>query len=307
MSNDILDDLRRLSPDLDALGEQWPAHERAELVDRIRSSEAPGPLPRIGRRRVVAGSLLVAATVAAAVTVPSLLPSDAPGAANPAAAAALDRLSRIAQAAPVDIAGPDQFLHLVVDEHDVGFLDDGTGRRSDLATSYETWTGSRGQVWQRQSGSQADFFPAHDGDTTYITSLPTDTDELNDYLRSHASGSDSVDEAVFVAIGDLLRGANVPAALRSAALGVLAETDHVTVGPSKVDWHGRPVEEFDFIDNSLRLGVVESLFFDPHTAALLDERTTDADPASVRSSSVLVSDVVDAVPPEVVRTAVRQK
>lgn len=39
----------------------------------------------------------------------------------------------------------------------------------------------------------------------FLTSLPTEPDQLSAYLRARVSGSSSQDEAVFVAIGDVLR------------------------------------------------------------------------------------------------------
>lgn len=303
MSNDILDQVRRFQPD--ELTERWPAPARTALAERIRQDD-PAPLRprRLPPRRVLLGSGLVAAGVLAAVAVPAILPDGAPGAANPAAAAALHRLARTAAGAPVEVAGPGQFIHTITRQTQHGLP---AGPAVDTALTTEAWRASDGRLWRRDLDdlsrrSTTQFFPA-DGTPSYLASLPTDPADLGRYLRDHASGSDSIDEAVFVAVGDLLRDGGAPASLRSAAVAVLARTDQVRLGLATRDDLGRAVQEFDFVDDASRPGQLQALYFDPGTAQVLDERTTG--PGFTSTSSVLRSDIVDSVPAEVLSRAVR--
>jgi hypothetical protein len=108
----------------------------------------------------------------------------------------------------------------------------------------------------------------------FLAGLPTNVDQLADYLRGHVSGSTSRDEAVFVAVGDALRTGDLLATsqLRAALFGVLGTTSGVTVHPDEPDYLGRPATRVDFVDERNRPGEVQSLYFDPHTYQLLEER-----------------------------------
>lgn len=335
---DVMDQLAKFRPDAESLDEQWPPARRAELAGSIRRGDQgvnarlrhrPAPQQkRSRRRRLVAASALAAAALVAAVVAPTLLPNGAPGGASPAAAAALERLARVAANTPADIAGPGEFVHTVVRNHQVGvFLDNPPNDKTrDIDDRYESWTASGGEFWRHDSsvakagdgtvlhrGKDTLFFPARSGaadrfgeaSSPYGSPLPTDADELQTYLRAHVHGSNSKDEAMFLALGDVLRSTTAPAALRSAALTVLARVDHVTLGTSTEDSQGRRVQEFVFADDSIRAGVVQRFFVDPRTAQLIEERTTQ--PKLVNTTTTLVSDVVDSVPNSVRRTAVHQE
>lgn len=318
---DVMAELARLRPSTTTLDEQWPIDVRARLLDDIRLRHRPTRRPR--RRAVVLSAFAVVAAVVA-IAVPVLLPSGTPGGASPAAAAALKQLADVAADTPADVAGPGEFVHTVVRNHQVGvFLDnDPDDATRDLDDRYESWTGSDGRTWRRDTsvaasqdgtvlrrGSDVLFFPAgaeeagRFGETgsPYGSPLPTDADRLETYLRSRVQGSNSRDEAMFLALGDILRGTTAPAALRSAALTVLARVDHVTLGGSTRDSQGRGVRELVFEDGSVRAGVVQSFFVDPRTAQLVEERITSDD--LVSTTTTLTSEVVASVPPEVVRTA----
>lgn len=322
MTHDVLDQLRTFRPDPEALERQWPAESRAALAEQITNDEV-GTRARLRhrprRRWVVAASVAVAAALAAAV--PALLPDGVPGAASPAAAAALEQLARVAANAPVDTAGPGQFVHTVLREHTNGAPEGAAdGSVPNVIETRDSWRASDGRLWQRDvavdvtrtaSGSTSrtstEVVPAseYSGEAAHLAALPTDAGSLERYLRAHVSGSDSTDEAVFVAVGDLLRGGTVTAGTRSAAVAVLARTAHVRLGPVSRDGLGRDVQEFDFVNEAARPGVVEALLFDRRTAQLVGERTTQ--PGAEHTTSVLVSEVVDSVPADVLRTAVAQR
>lgn len=331
MNTSVMDRLSALRPDphwadadAGALIEQVLATGRA--VDRdVRRTDLRliGAQPH--RRRIVVATGVLAAAAAAAVVIPSVLPADAPGGASPAAAAALHRLARMAAHSSLDEAGPTQFRHTVESSIQSGVLGEGpdkvTGKptvlRGTLTGRLESWTSADGQVWRRDVDTDADgrthidtyLFAAGDDQTSYpsphyLASLPTTPGALESYLRSHVSGSMSNDEAVFVAIGDMLRGGFAPPALRSAAIEVLAGLDHVSLGNATHDERNRPAQEFDYIDTSKRPGEVDGLFFDPTGAQIVQETNTAPDWSY--TSIVEKADVADAVPAEILRTAVRQ-
>ncbi len=136
-----------------------------------------------------------------------------------------------------------------------------------------------------------------------LASLPTDTSALQHYLRTHVSGSTSRDEAVFVAVGDLLRTGIAPRALRAAAIRVLARTRHVALGTTRSDALGRPVIRFDFIDDKGRPDEIQSLLFDPKTAALVGEIDSNAAGKPWFTSTLVSSGVTANVPPQVLARA----
>lgn len=107
----------------------------------------------------------------------------------------------------------------------------------------------------------------------FFATLPTDPDKLNEYLRSHVSGSTSRDEAVFVAVGEALRTADALASpkLRAAFLAVLSRTPGVTVFEGQRDDLNHPAIRADFVDQANRPGEVQSLYFDPTTFQLTEE------------------------------------
>jgi hypothetical protein len=308
-----LDKLRDLRPE-----PTWSSADQAHLLDSVldsprRRDRADIRLAAARPRRRGAVTIAAVATIAAAaVVIPAVLPADAPGSASPAAAAALHRLAHVAVSSPADDAGPTQFRHMIVRERQVG----PRGQASDTERM-EGWTAADGRLWRRDITAydtgrrvvDTYLFSAGDNDTaypspSYLASLPTEVGALQNYLRGHVSGSASKDEAVFVAVGDMLRGGFAPADLRAAAVGVLARTDHVRLGSATQDSTGRPAEVFEFVDGTRRPGDVESLYFDPSTAQVVEERTDASDLQF--SSTVLTADVTNSVPEYIRRSAVPQ-
>jgi hypothetical protein len=132
-------------------------------------------------------------------------------------------------------------------------------------------TGSQEGCQRFPVGGSADFeMPSR----AFLDGLPTDPDRLEEYLRGHVQGSSSLDEAVFVAVSDALRTADGLASpkLRAAMLAVLSRTPGVTVFEGQRDYLGRPAIRADFVDQAIRPGEVHSLYFDPATFQLTEER-----------------------------------
>lgn len=317
MSTDLDDRLSALRPE-----PQLSTDERDAMLGEIlatdRSAATAFVAPRSRRRRrVVIGTAMVGVAAAAAVVVPSVTPSDAPGGATPAAAAELHRLATVIEHHRSFELGPHQYWYVDSTLTQVGvFGDPAAGaRRETLVDRSLSWTDRHGSVWRRdlttdgrgvhRSGTL--YFPGDvEGTVKYFDSLPTDAKSLREHLRSHASGSDSVDEAVFVAIEPILQSGVAAPQLRSAAVQVLAETDYVSVVRGAHDSLGRMTDRFDFNDptDPNRPDTVQSIYFDPRTAVVLE--TTDIGPGTHNVEIVHDARVTGSVPPDVRRSAVTQ-
>jgi len=299
---DRLEALRPTDADVDRL---WSRAERHAALDGVLH-----PAPRRSIRRPLMLGVAAASVAVVALGVSLVLPGGAPGGASPAAAAELDRLAGIAAAAPFDTARADQFLHMVVVDTQTS---DGSAAENPAGTSVrtlESWTGADGSIWRMDTDAgrvQYFRFPTGGDDTAapspaYLASLPTDPAALGAYLRANVSGSTSADEAVFTAVGDMLRGGFAPPALRVAALTVLKGTPHVALGPATVDGQGRPVVELDFVDQGNRPDQVQALYFSTETAEIVQE--SQRAPGFAFTGVVRTSDIADAVPADVLAHAV---
>ena len=302
------DRLTALRPTDATVDRLWSPDDRAATLRRVLDT---GPAPTRRSRRPVALGLAAAAVAVVAVTVSLVLPGGTPGSASPAAAAELDRLATVAASAPFDAAGPDDVLHMVIVEQQTGGGVPENASGTPMQTTMESWTASDGTVWRKDSGgplggvSYFVFTDATDSTTAptpaYLASLPTNAGALRDYLRSHVSGSNSTDEAVFTAVGDMLRGGFAPPALRVAALDVLKHTDHVTLGSAVTDQLGRAVVELDFVDQATRPDTVQALYFAQDSAEIVQESLRG--PGMDYRSIVQTAEVVPAVPDEVLAQA----
>jgi hypothetical protein len=322
MTTDLSDRLSALRP-----APQFPPLERQAMLDTILNTDraVTEPLTAIAarsprRRRLLAGAAAVGLAAAVAIVVPALVPSRTPGGATPAAAAELRRLAVITTHHRSATLGPgqywyvDQTLNQTGDARDL--FGDPNSRRVTLTARYLSWTDQHGNLWRQEQSTDAngkpgvstDYFPAHansDESPDFLASLPTVADNLRDYLRAHATGSDSVDEAVFVAIEPILQGGIASAQLRTAAVQVLAETDHVGLTRNARTSTGLSAERFDFIDQTNRPDTIQSIYFDPKSAQVLETSTTAPNSTSVEI--VHQTHVTDSVPTAIRKTAVRQK
>ena len=320
--SDVLDDLVALRPDATTIDRVWaPQQQSGTLAAVLADGQRPVARdhrltrpPRQARRRRYAIGAAVLAVAAAAVSLQIVLPHSSPGGATPAAAEALEGLAITAAASdPVDLAGPGQFRHLVVQTWQAAMPD---RQVPETWQTFESWTASDGRSWRHNYGhdstghkiDQSLAFPPG-GDQTFSASpaflagLPTDAGRLRQYLRSHASGSSSRDEAVFVAVGDLLRTGLASPKLRAAAIRVLEHTPHVTIGTPRTDALARSVIRFDFIDNSKRANEIQSLLFDSKSAALVEEIEGYGSGQPWFTSTLVSSGVTSSVPSQVVAHA----
>lgn len=286
------------------LAQAWPADRQAAVLDRVRNEHdtptdaglavvGAAPARRMPRRRLLITAGGIAAAAAAILIIPLVVPSGAP--AGPPTAAALEGLA--VTAAAEQPLHPGQYRHAIV-----------TDTQNGHTVVRESWTSADGTVWRHDSAGQTSEyyrFPPGGDDLNYpspsfLAGLPTDPTALGSYLRSHVHGSSSRDEAVFVAVGDMLRGGFAPPALRAAALRVLEATGHVTAAPGN-DPAGQPAIKVSFVDQQTRAGEVQTLYFDPVTARIIRESMTA--PGITFQSVVTASGIVDAVPPQVLKIA----
>lgn len=300
-----IDSVMAFRPSDETLDALWPPAERAAALDRILAGTATSTRTnhRVGRRALTVGLSAAAAAVAAAVIVPIVVPLGGPGGASPAAAAELTRLAEVAATSPGPTAGRGQFLHLLIDERQSGRLGinpDGTARPVD-GVVLESWTAYNGTIWRRDinNPNPVDYyeFPPGRDDTaapspSYLQSLPIDPAKLEKLLRHNPAEPNGSDNAIFTAVGDMLRGGFAPPALRTALVIVLKGLHQVTLGPATVDALGRRAVQFIIAGQG-------SLFFDPVTAQIIEE----SDPSMGFVSLVEKADVVDAVPADVLKNA----
>lgn len=311
MSIDLDDQLSAFRPD-PQLTTAERDHMLAAVLDSDRHVETAS---RSHRRRALTVGAVIGLAAAIAVVVPTLLPSKASGGASVAAAAELQRLAVVVSEHRSVILGAQQYWYADQTTTQTGdaqvLFGDAVSRTVTLTTRSQSWTDQRGSLWRQDRSTDRNgrysvgtyYFPT-DGELTYFAALPTDAAALRRYLRSHASGSDSVDEAVFVAIEPILQSGIAPVRLRAAALRVLAETRHVTVDHHAHDRTGRSVERFDFRDAGGRPGT-QSIFVDPGSAQVLETSMTA--PGSSIVDVVHQARITDSVPAAVRSSAVHQK
>jgi hypothetical protein len=318
---DVIAELAALRPEAATIERLWPAQQQDDTLAAVlahdhrpdRRDHRLTRSPRQTRRRRGVAGAAILGVAAAVVSLQVVLPQGGPGGATPAAATALEGLAITAAASdPADLARPGQFRHLVERTWQAAMPEGGMPIRQTV----ESWIATDGRSWRRDHGNDNTghlfdeylAFPPG-GDQTYsaspayLASLPTDTSALQHYLRAHVSGSTSRNEAVFVAVGDLLRTGIAPPALRAAAIRVLARTSHVALGTTRSDALGRPVIRFDFIDNKGRPDEIQSLLFDPKTAALVGEIDSNAAGTPWFTSTLVSSGVTANVPPPVLARA----
>jgi hypothetical protein len=175
-------------------------------------------------------------------------------------------------------AGPDDYVH----EVDAVYRVRDDGSRIGAAIHPGVYAAANGDVVELDSGpgGSCTVFK-HSGDPSpteptaaYLAALPTDPNQLADYLLNHVHGSTSKDEAVFVAVDDMLRNFDGFASprLKAAMVDVLSRSHLVTVHSGVDDDFGRPAIRVDFMDQARRPGELTSLYFDPTSFQLLERR-----------------------------------
>lgn len=139
------------------------------------------------------------------------------------------------------------FLHVKTEalQQNSGIFGDG----KTLDTNRESWIRWDGKTWAIDSRPSAGWreyqlFPRaaepylNNPTPESAAALPDDPDAVRTYLDEHVSGSNSHEEAIFVAVCDLTRSQFLPPETLAAALRVLADVDGIET--KDVTFHGRP-------------------------------------------------------------------
>ncbi|KAA1373580.1 CU044_5270 family protein [Aeromicrobium fastidiosum] len=282
----VIDDLRPAHEPLDA---EWSA-------DTLTAIMAQPVRPKRRRRR-----LAVAATLVGVVTVPVMLSGG-----SASARAELLSLAVVAARADGPVITPGTYLHVRTESLQVNSSVLGDGKRLDTnRESWTRWDGDMVAIDTRPSAGWTEHHRfTHDPDDIgfgspspeFVASLPDTPDALRRYLDRTVSGSNSHEEALFVAISDLAYSRMLDPHTFATALRVLADVRGVSTDDVEVD--GRPAVEVQY-DRFFGLGFVSRSSFtvDTETAQLL--RMSETSPSSDYTSRTRSVEVVDEVPPEV--------
>jgi len=257
-------------------------------------SPAAGHRPRRSRRTAL---LVAAAAAVAAVSLPVFNSGDA-------VAADLHDLSRAAVSYDGPALREGNWLHErseSVQRNDAGLSDGAV-----IDTGRETWTRWDGRILlieQRPSRGWTtyDVFdddnPASYQEPTpeFAQTLPDDADGLRAYLDDRVDGSSSHSEALFEALTALATSHTLPPRTLAAAYEALADVDHVRTSDVEID--GRPAVKIAYEEELT--SSAESIIVDRATGQVLS--TSLRSPRSTYTSTTTLSEVVDAVPAEVLK------
>lgn len=284
IERDPLERLAAYRPSSAQLAPEWsPPAVRA----RIMAAQPGGTLswrPRRPRRAVSAAVLSAAAVVAliAGILFAVVRPAGQPGGVGAGAPLSLTATRN------TPVVGSGQFAQRSMTSYSISA--DGTASTTAQGT---VWASADGALWMNGTVSAAGcvHFPAPSAadfqtpTAAFFDQLPTAPNSLESYMRAHVSGSSSQDEALFVATGDMLRNTDLLASaqLRAAAVDVLSGISGITVHSATTDYLGRPAVRVDWTNQALRPGEVSSLYFDPATFQLLEERTGPSGASSTYS------------------------
>ena len=307
----VLEELRRTSPpppELD-LPPEVRSRQRDALLRTIDAERAIPALPRRPHRRVALATGVgvgVAAAALAAVLGPG---GPAPSRAAPDAVVVLDRFATVAATAPATPVRADQFVHVR------SLVRTNTGRfggrprlgpvhrRSIWLPQAERLDGpGRGLIREQGrdvpirsvGGSSAGIDrPTY----AWFAALPRDPETLLRDLSSQVRAADGQQpaQAVFDAIGSLLRESVMPPGTAAALYRALGRVPGVTVVPDAVDLAGRHGVGIARQDD--RYHVRDEWIFDPDDGAFLGDRSylvgADGSRRLFACSAVLARSVTD--------------
>jgi hypothetical protein len=292
--NDLLNALTNARPDESDLDRVWGQQDRAATLQRAQRRASTQ-----GRRRRIVRTT-AAATVTALVGVPAL------GAWQQAAAAGdLRDLSRAAAQDTAPVLGEGDFLHVVSRSSQDNSSLFGDGRTwVDHRECWVRWDGQEWCVETREGKNYRDLMRFHpegagtsvnDPSPEFVSSWPTDATELRAFLDERVSGSNSHQEALYVAITDAARTGYLPPQVLAAGLEMLAEvrgvhTEDVTVA-------GRAAVALSFRRFFVSLLDEKTTILDKATGQVIAEKSSD--PSSTWETRVEQSEIVRQVPEEV--------
>jgi hypothetical protein len=281
-----------------------------------RHSQSP-TTRRLLRRRPAQLALAVAlAGVLLVVGLTNLGSTPGP---TPAAAAALQRLARIAASGPSLLPGPGQYLY-VRSVNDYPAIDGDNGCVSYSVDHRQVWIAADGSGLLRESGGTPTFTSPADqalcqkadptlssasgtsnlwfaagcftlGPTNNMQSLSTDPSTLLAQMRSIDGGPHTPAED-FVHVGDFLRETDASPALRAALYRAAALIPGVQLLGTVNDHFGRQGLGVALTAHNVR----NELIFNSQTAALMGEQSIGSAPGSSSWAVYLNSSAVDSQP-----------
>jgi hypothetical protein len=287
---DLMKHLESARPSTDFLESHLPQGMRDRIAARLSELPAAEAAPRRRRTALVAAAVVVAGVVVG----PSLLGPD-----SSAAHADLTAVALAAANAEGPVIAEGTFLHVKTEavQRNSRIWDDGRT----LDTNREEWIRWDGQVWAVDTRPSAGYreyhlFPPLDYMTPeHAASLPDTAPELRAFLDRTVSGSNSHEEAIFVAITDWARSNLLPPRTLAAALEVLADVDGVSTKDVTVG--GRDAVEVSFHRFWVGLVSTESMTIDRLTGRVLSEH--DSDPTGSYDVRTTLVEVVAEVPEEI--------
>jgi len=246
----------------------------------------------------------------------------APGA-TPAAAAALERLARIAGSGPSLVPGPGEYLYVRSVSDYPAVIEGGRGQTPCVSYAVDhrqVWIAADGSGLLRESTGPTTFPSAADqehcqavapklasasgtsnlwfaagcfelGPTNDMGSLSTDPGTLLEQMRRLDGGPDTPGED-FVHVGDFLRETDASPELRAALYRAAALIPGVQLLGTVQDHFGRHGLGVALTTD----GVRHELIFNGQTAALMGEQSTGSTPESNSWAVYLNSSVVDNQP-----------
>lgn len=298
---DLMQQLHAARPTDGQLDTMWPEEQRTEALARVLNT------PSHSRRRPLrAGVLVAAATVAALAVAPTIL-----GSGEAAAQADLKALAMAAVAAGGPVIEEGTFLHVKTEalQQNSSLFGDG----ETLDTNRESWVRWDGETWAIDTRPSAGWREYHEfaradepslsnPTPEFAASLPDHPDALRTYLDEHVSGSNSHEEAIFVAVSDLARSHFLPPETLAAALHVLADVEGVETRDVTVQ--GRSAVEISYSSFWGLFTGRHSITVDRDTARVISENKSD--PGGTYDLATTLVEVVDEIPQEV-RTVFQQQ
>jgi hypothetical protein len=313
--NALMDIERQLSESVAAR-----AHDDSERVLGVprppRNSQTATAWQLLRRRPA---QLVFAITLAAVLLAVGLTNLGSTSGPTPAAAAALQRLARIAASGSSLVPGAGQYLY-VRSVSDYPATDGTSGCMSYAVDHRQVWIAADGSGLLRESGGKPTFTSPADqalcqkadpslssasgtsnvwfaagcftlGPTNNMQSLSTDPGTLLAQMRTIDGGPKTPAED-FVRVGDFLRETDASPALRAALYRAAALIPGVQLLGTVKDHFGR-----QGLGVALATGKVRNeLIFNSQTAALMGEQSTGSAPGSSSWAVYLNSSVVDSQP-----------
>ncbi|MFN7150115.1 MAG: hypothetical protein ACK4V6_11615 [Microthrixaceae bacterium] len=295
--NDLMQQLHDSRPTDAELNQMWPTSDRDRVLGRIQKGRTPATTTRTRRRTAWLAS---AAAIAAVVLVPNVIDTGA-------AEAGLTDLAMAAVTADGPIIAEGTYLHVKTEavQRNSSLFGDGKTRE----TNRESWIRWDGKIWAIDTRPSAGWREYHLFTQTeapsinqptpkFAASLPRNAKALGEYLHENVQGSNSHEEAIFVAVTDLASSNFLPPETLAAGLEVLAEVDGVETKDVVV--RGRPGVEISFNRFFFDIVAKQTYTLDKATARVI--AVEDSDPTGTYERETTLVEVVDRIPQEVLDT-----